>query len=115
VFVTNPAILERGIAQGIGNAVLVKLNQIGTVTQTLNAVELARQAGYASVISHRSGETEDTTIADLAVATRAGQIKTGAPARGERVAKYNRLLAIHEELGAAAAYPGRAAFEAKRS
>ena len=110
VFVTNPAILREGIAQHVGNAVLVKLNQIGTVTETLAAIEIARQAGYASVISHRSGETEDTTIADLAVATGVGQIKTGAPARSDRVAKYNQLIRIEEELGERATYPGRSAF-----
>jgi enolase len=115
VFVTNPAILERGIAQGIGNAVLVKLNQIGTVTQTLNAVEMARQAGYASVISHRSGETEDTTIADLAVATCAGQIKTGSASRADRTAKYNQLLRIEASLGAAARYAGMAALKRNRT
>jgi enolase len=104
VFVTNPSILERGIAAGIGNALLVKLNQIGTVSQTLAAIELARGAGYASVISHRSGETEDTTIADLAVATSAGQIKTGSASRSDRTAKYNQLLRIEEELGPAARY-----------
>ena len=115
VFVTNPSILERGIAQGVGNAVLVKLNQIGTVTQTLAAVELARQAGYASVISHRSGETEDTTIADLAVATCAGQIKTGSASRADRTAKYNQLLRIEEALGAAARYAGAAALRRNRA
>ena len=115
VFVTNPSILERGIAQGVGNAVLVKLNQIGTVTQTLAAVELARQAGYASVISHRSGETEDTTIADLAVATRAGQIKTGSASRADRTAKYNQLLRIEEALGPAARYAGAAALKRIRA
>jgi enolase len=115
LFVTNPEILARGIAAGLANALLVKVNQIGTLTETLAAMDIARRGGYRTVMSHRSGETEDTTIADLAVATRAGQIKTGAPARGERVAKYNRLLAIEEALGAAAVYPGRRAFEAKRS
>jgi enolase len=110
IFVTNPAIIAEGIAQGIANAVLVKVNQIGTLTETLAAVELAKTNGYANVISHRSGETRDTTIADLAVATRAGQIKTGAPCRSDRVAKYNRLLRIEEELGSVAHYPGRAAF-----
>jgi enolase len=110
LFVTNPAILAEGIAQGIANALLVKLNQIGTLSETLAAVELAKTNGYANVISHRSGETRDTTIADLAVATRAGQIKTGAPCRSDRVAKYNRLLRIEEELGSVAHYPGRAAF-----
>jgi enolase len=106
VFVTNPAILREGIAQQIGNALLVKLNQIGSVTQTLAAVELARTAGYASVISHRSGETEDTTIADLAVATSAGQIKTGSASRSDRTAKYNQLLRIEEALGSAARFAG---------
>jgi enolase len=115
LFVTNPEILARGIAAGLANALLVKVNQIGTLTETLAAMDVARLSGYRTIMSHRSGETEDTTIADLAVATRAGQIKTGAPARGERVAKYNRLLAIEEVLGAAAVYPGRRAFEAKRS
>ena len=107
LFVTNPTRLARGIEDGAANAILVKLNQIGTVSETLDAIEVARAAGYAQVISHRSGETEDTFIADLAVATGAGQIKSGAPARGERTAKYNRLLAIEEELGNAADYPGR--------
>ena len=111
VFVTNPAILRRGIEAGIGNAVLVKLNQIGTVTETLDAVGMARDAGYASIISHRSGETEDTTIADLAVATGAGQIKTGSASRSDRVAKYNQLLRIEEELGTAARYAGRQAIK----
>jgi enolase len=110
IFVTNPAIIERGIAEGIGNAVLIKLNQIGTVTQTLKAVAVARAGGYGVVISHRSGETPDDFIADLAVATGAGQIKTGAPCRGERVAKYNQLLRIEEELGASACYAGRRPF-----
>ena len=100
IFVTNPAILRRGIDEKIGNALLVKLNQIGTVSETLDAVEMARQAGYRSVISHRSGETEDTTIADLAVATCAGQIKTGSASRSDRTAKYNQLLRIEQELGA---------------
>jgi enolase len=109
VFVTNPSILERGIAEGIGNALLVKLNQIGTVSETLDAVAMARDAKYASVISHRSGETEDTTIADLAVATGAGQIKTGSASRSDRVAKYNQLLRIEEELGGTARYAGRKA------
>jgi enolase len=104
VFVTNPVILREGIAKGVGNALLVKLNQIGTVTETLAAVEMARQAGYASIISHRSGETEDTTIADLAVATCAGQIKTGSASRSDRTAKYNQLLRIEEALGAGARY-----------
>ncbi|MEO8195507.1 MAG: phosphopyruvate hydratase [Thermoanaerobaculia bacterium] len=110
VFVTNPEILARGIADGIANALLVKVNQIGTLSETLTAVDLAKAKGYANIISHRSGETEDTTIADLAVATRAGQIKTGAPCRSDRVAKYNRLLRIEEELDEVATYPGAAAF-----
>ena len=110
VFVTNPEILARGIDRGVANALLVKVNQIGTLSETLAAVELAKTNGYANVISHRSGESEDTTIADLAVATRCGQIKTGAPCRSDRVAKYNRLLRIEEELEGVAAYPGRAAF-----
>ena len=111
LFVTNAARLRRGIDQGVGNAVLVKLNQIGTLTETLETIELARQAGYAAVISHRSGETEDTTIADLAVATGAGQIKTGAPSRSDRVAKYNQLLRIEEELGARGTFAGRRALK----
>jgi enolase len=110
IFVTNPEILARGIDRGVANALLVKVNQIGTLSETLAAVELAKTNGYANVISHRSGESEDTTIADLAVATRCGQIKTGAPCRSDRVAKYNRLLRIEEELEGVAAYPGRAAF-----
>ena len=110
LFVTNPEILARGIAEGIANALLVKVNQIGTLSETLTAVELAKSKGYANIISHRSGETEDTTIADLAVATRAGQIKTGAPCRSDRVAKYNRLLRIEEELEGAVEYAGTAAF-----
>lgn len=110
LFVTNPEILAEGIDSGLANALLVKVNQIGTLTETFEAVELAKTSSYANVISHRSGETEDTTIADLAVATRAGQIKTGAPCRSERVAKYNRLLRIEEELEGVARYPGRAAY-----
>jgi enolase len=110
LFVTNPEILAKGIAQGLANALLVKVNQIGTLTETLEAVEMAKTHAYANVISHRSGETEDTTIADLAVATRAGQIKTGAPCRSDRVAKYNRLLRIEEELEGVASYPGAKAF-----
>lgn len=110
LFVTNPEILSAGIADGLANALLVKVNQIGTLSETLAAVELAKTNSYANIISHRSGETEDTTIADLAVATRAGQIKTGAPCRSDRVAKYNRLLRIEEELETAAFYPGAAAF-----
>jgi enolase len=111
LFVTNVEFLERGIAEGVGNAILVKVNQIGTLTETLDVIELAKSAGYATVISHRSGETEDTTIADLAVAVNAGQIKTGAPSRSDRVAKYNQLLRIEEELGSAAVYPGWSAFD----
>ena len=109
VFVTNPEILKRGITDHVGNALLVKLNQIGTVTETLDAIAMARAAGYGTIISHRSGETEDSTIADLAVGTSAGQIKTGSASRSDRVAKYNQLLRIEEELGGAAQYAGRAA------
>jgi enolase len=108
VFVTNPAILSRGIAEGVANALLVKLNQIGTVTETLDAMAMASRARYASIVSHRSGETEDTTIADLAVGTAAGQIKTGSASRSDRTAKYNQLLRIEAELGASARYAGRA-------
>jgi len=111
VFVTNPSILERGIAEGIGNALLVKLNQIGTVTETLDAMHMASAAGYVSIVSHRSGETEDSTIADLSVGTAAGQIKTGSASRTDRVCKYNQLLRIEEELGSAAKYPGRSAIK----
>jgi enolase 1/2/3 len=114
VFVTNPEILARGIAEGIGNALLVKLNQIGTVTETLDAMAMAAKAGYASVASHRSGETEDATIADLAVGTSAGQIKTGSASRSDRTAKYNQLLRIEEELGSAAKYAGRGAIRQLR-
>ncbi len=110
LFVTNPALLRRGIAEGVANAILVKLNQIGTLTETLEAIAITRAAGYGTIISHRSGETEDTTIADLVVATGAGQIKTGAPSRSERVAKYNQLLRIEEALGARARYAGWEAF-----
>jgi enolase len=110
LFVTNPARIARGITGGAANSVLIKVNQIGTLTETLDAVALAQRASYSTVMSHRSGETEDTTIADLAVATDGGQIKTGAPARSERVAKYNQLLRIEEELGDAAVYAGRGAF-----
>jgi enolase len=113
VFVTNPEILGRGIKEGVANALLVKLNQIGTVSETLDAIAMARDAGYASIISHRSGETEDTTIADLAVGTGAGQIKTGSASRSDRVAKYNQLLRIEEELAGAARYAGRRAFKVK--
>ena len=109
IFVTNAEILERGIREGVANAILVKLNQIGTLTETLDTVALANRSSYRPVISHRSGETEDTTIADLAVAVNAGQIKTGAPARSDRVAKYNQLLRIEEDLGESASFPGRAA------
>jgi enolase len=110
LFVTNPARLATGISKGTANSILVKVNQIGTLTETLDAVSLAQRSGYTAILSHRSGETEDTTIADLAVATNSGQIKTGAPARSERVAKYNQLLRIEEELGDAAVYAGRSAF-----
>ncbi|KWZ74857.1 phosphopyruvate hydratase [Winkia neuii] len=110
LFVTNPERLNRGIEQGVANALLVKVNQIGSLTETLDAVETAHRHGYATMTSHRSGETEDTTIADLAVATNSGQIKTGAPARSERVAKYNQLLRIESQLGDAAVYAGRSAF-----
>jgi enolase len=109
VFVTNVSLLERGINEGVANSVLVKLNQIGTLTETLETIGLATRSSYSAVISHRSGETEDTTIADLAVAVNAGQIKTGAPARSDRVAKYNQLLRIEEDLGQSAMYPGRSA------
>ena len=112
VFVTNPAILKRGIADHVGNALLVKLNQIGTVTETLDAVKMARDAKYGTIISHRSGETEDTTIADLAVGTAAGQIKTGSASRTDRVGKYNQLLRIEEELGTSASFAGRSAIRA---
>ncbi len=115
LFVTNPELVARGIAERMANALLVKVNQIGSLTETLEAVELARGASWANVISHRSGETEDTTIADLAVATRCGQIKTGAPCRSDRVAKYNRLLRIEEELEGVARYPGAAAFPRAKS
>jgi enolase len=110
VFVTNPEILGRGIADGVGNALLVKVNQIGTLTETLDAVRMAQTAGYRTIVSHRSGETTDDTIADLAVAVNSGLIKTGSACRGERMAKYNRLLAIEEELEGAGRYPGRSAF-----
>jgi enolase len=109
LFVTNSKRLEDGVSRGIANSILIKVNQIGTLTETLETVELAAKSGYTSVMSHRSGETEDTTIADLAVATNCGQIKTGAPARSDRVAKYNQLLRIEEDLAEAAAFRGRAA------
>jgi enolase len=110
LFVTNTERLRRGIEMGVGNSILIKVNQIGTLTETLEAIEMAREAGYTAVMSHRSGETEDTTIADLAVATGVGQIKTGAPSRSDRVAKYNQLLRIEEELGERATYPGISTF-----
>ena len=109
-FVTSPTRLQEGIDRGVGNSILVKVNQIGTLTETIEAARLAQRHGYTVVMSHRSGETEDATIADLAVALGTGQIKTGAPARSDRVAKYNQLLRIEEELGGAAAYPGWDAF-----
>ena len=111
LFVTNPKRLQQGISQQAGNAILIKVNQIGTLSETLDAIRLAQENGYHAVISHRSGETEDTTIADLAVATNAGQIKTGAPSRTERVAKYNRLLKIESYLGCNAYYPGPQLFK----
>ena len=110
LFVTNVERIRRGVAQNVANAVLIKLNQIGTLSETIEAIELAHRSGYASVISHRSGETEDTTIADLVVALNTGQIKTGSLSRSERVAKYNRLMEIEIELQDAARYPGRDAF-----
>jgi enolase len=110
VFVTNTEILKKGIKDGVGNSILIKVNQIGTLTETLNAVEMATRAGYTSVISHRSGETEDTTIADIAVAVNAGQIKTGSLCRTDRVAKYNQLLRIEEMLGETAVFKGGAVF-----
>jgi enolase len=112
LFVTNTERLRRGIETGVANSILIKVNQIGTLTETLDAIKMAREAGYTAVMSHRSGETEDTTIADLAVATGCGQIKTGAPSRSDRVAKYNQLLRIEEALGADATYPGRSALRA---
>jgi len=114
LFVTNPERLKKGIENGSANSILIKLNQIGTISETLEAIRMAHKAGYTAVVSHRSGETEDTTIADLAVAINARQIKTGAPSRSERVAKYNRLIRIEEELGAHAAYAGKSAFNTKR-
>ena len=114
LFVTNPQRLQRGITAGVANSILIKLNQIGTLTETLETIEMAKRAGYTTVISHRSGETEDATIADLAVAVNAGQIKTGSASRGERTAKYNQLLRIEEQLGRRAVYPGRAAFPTRR-
>jgi len=114
LFVTNTAILKEGIAKGIANAILIKVNQIGTLTETLDAIQMAQKAGYAAVVSHRSGETEDATIADLAVATNAGEIKTGSASRSDRIAKYNQLLRIEEELGEAAIYPGLGAVKFRR-
>ena len=114
LFVTNTAILKEGIAKGVGNAILIKVNQIGTLTETLDAIQMAHKAGYAAVVSHRSGETEDATIADLAVATNAGQIKTGSACRSDRIAKYNQLLRIEEDLGDAAVYLGREAVKFRR-
>ena len=110
LFVTNTRILQEGIDKEIGNSILIKVNQIGSLTETLAAIDMAKKAGYTAVISHRSGETEDTTIADLAVATSAGQIKTGSLSRSDRVAKYNRLMKIEDQLGSKANYPGRDAF-----
>jgi len=114
IFVTNPEILQKGVDEQVGNSVLIKLNQIGTLSETIQTIELAKRSGYTTIISHRSGETEDVTIADLAVATNAGQIKTGAPCRGERTAKYNQLLRIEEELGSRAVYAGKNAFRVGR-
>jgi len=110
LFVTNTKILQEGISKGIANSILIKINQIGTLTETFSAIEMAKRAGYTAVISHRSGETEDSTIADIAVGTNAGQIKTGSMSRSDRVAKYNQLLRIEEDLGDVASYPGRSAF-----
>jgi enolase len=109
LFVTNTKILREGIAKGVANAILIKVNQIGTLTETLDAMRTAHKAGYAAVVSHRSGETEDTTIADIAVATNAGQIKTGSASRTDRIAKYNQLLRIEEDLGDSAVFLGREA------
>jgi enolase len=110
LFVTNTKILQEGIAKGVANSILIKINQIGTLTETFAAIEMAKRAGWTNVISHRSGETEDSTIADIAVGTNAGQIKTGSMSRSDRIAKYNQLLRIEEDLGDVASYPGRAAF-----
>jgi enolase len=112
IFVTNTAILSRGIQEGVANSILIKVNQIGTLSETLAAVDMAHRAGYSAVMSHRSGETEDATIADLAVATNCGQIKTGSLSRSDRLAKYNQLIRIEEELGEQARYAGRAAIKA---
>ncbi len=114
LFVTNTKRLKKGIDTGTANSILIKVNQIGSLTETIEAIDMATRAGYTSVVSHRSGETEDVTIADLVVAMNAGQIKTGAPSRTDRVAKYNQLLRIEEELGASAVYPGMSAFRVKR-
>jgi enolase len=114
LFVTNPKILARGIEEGVANSILIKVNQIGTLSETFETIDLAHKSGYTAMISHRSGETEDATISDLSVAVNAGQIKTGAPARGERVAKYNQLLRIEEILGSTAYYPKREAFNPRR-
>ena len=111
IFVTNTALLREGIRRGVANSILIKINQIGTLTETFAAIEMAKRAGYTSVISHRSGETEDTTIADIAVGTNAMQIKTGSMSRSDRTAKYNQLLRIEEDLGEVASYPGRDAFD----
>ena len=110
LFVTNTRRLAQGIERSVGNSILIKVNQIGTLTETLDAIAMATRAGYTAIVSHRSGETEDTTIADISVAVNAGQIKTGAPSRSDRVAKYNQLLRIEQELGSQAHYPGREAF-----
>jgi len=114
IFVTNPEIIREGVKQRVANSVLIKLNQIGTVTETLEAIELSKSAGYTAIISHRSGETEDTTIADFAVATNAGQIKTGSASRADRTCKYNQLLRIQESLGSSAKFPGKSAFRGIR-
>jgi enolase len=110
VFVTNTRILKEGIAKGVANSILIKINQIGTLSETFAAITMANRAGYTAIVSHRSGETEDSIIADIAVGTNAGQIKTGSLSRSDRIAKYNQLLRIEEDLGDAATYPGRAAF-----
>lgn len=110
LFVTNPKFLSKGIEQGVANSILIKVNQIGTLSETIDAVQMAHKAGYTAVISHRSGETEDTTIADIAVALNCGQIKTGSASRTDRIAKYNQLIRIEEALGARAVYPGRKTF-----
>ena len=110
LFVTNPKILKEGIEKGVANSILIKVNQIGTLSETFEAIDMAKKAGYTAVVSHRSGETEDSTIADIAVGLNAGQIKTGSMSRSDRMAKYNQLLRIEEDLGSVAVYPGRAAF-----